>query len=145
MRVRQCRPSDPPAPVAVVQLSWPLPRASANCSVWRRGVPRSLLIRPLASARQTRAARVQPVRDGFINSMQVYPWTQGRFIKSIPPSGGSLDIAAPAGEQLVERRPVAAGDTVRWIIGDTESGSGATRRIHILVKSYVQNLKRQAN
>ena len=30
--------------------------------------------------------------------------------------------------------PVAAGDTVRWIIGDTESGSGATRQIHILVK-----------
>ncbi|WP_438827011.1 P-type conjugative transfer protein TrbG [Serratia marcescens] len=29
---------------------------------------------------------------------------------------------------------MAAGDTVRWIIGDTESGSGATRQIHILVK-----------
>jgi type IV secretion system protein VirB9 len=23
---------------------------------------------------------------------------------------------------------------VRWIIGDTESGSGATKRVHILVK-----------
>ena len=32
------------------------------------------------------------------------------------------------------RGPVAAGDTVRWIIGDTESGSGATKRVHILVK-----------
>src|SRR3546814_11423874 len=30
--------------------------------------------------------------------------------------------------------PVAAGDTVRWIIGDTVSGSGATARVHILVK-----------
>ncbi|XQZ99437.1 P-type conjugative transfer protein TrbG [Komagataeibacter rhaeticus] len=30
--------------------------------------------------------------------------------------------------------PVAAGDTVRWVIGDTESGAGATKRIHILVK-----------
>ena len=30
--------------------------------------------------------------------------------------------------------PVAAGDTVRWIIGDTESGAGAARKIHILVK-----------
>ena len=29
---------------------------------------------------------------------------------------------------------VASGDTVRWIIGDTESGAGATKRIHILVK-----------
>ena len=31
-------------------------------------------------------------------------------------------------------RAIAAGDTARWIIGDTESGSGATRRVHILVK-----------
>lgn len=29
---------------------------------------------------------------------------------------------------------MAAGDTVRWIIGDTESGAGAAKRIHILVK-----------
>jgi type IV secretion system protein VirB9 len=29
---------------------------------------------------------------------------------------------------------VAAGDTIRWIIGDTTSGTGATRRTHILVK-----------
>jgi Conjugal transfer protein/DNA methylase len=38
------------------------------------------------------------------------------------------------GEQLVGSGPVAAGDTVRWIIGDTESGAGATKRVHILVK-----------
>ena len=30
--------------------------------------------------------------------------------------------------------PIAAGDTARWIIGDTESGSGVTRRVHVLVK-----------
>ena len=30
--------------------------------------------------------------------------------------------------------PVAAGDTVRWVVGDTESGSGDTRRVHIMVK-----------
>ena len=30
--------------------------------------------------------------------------------------------------------PIAAGDTTRWIIGDTESGNGRTARVHILVK-----------
>ena len=30
--------------------------------------------------------------------------------------------------------PIAAGDTARWIIGDTESGTGSTARVHILVK-----------
>jgi P-type conjugative transfer protein TrbG len=44
------------------------------------------------------------------------------------------DIALQEGEQLVGSGPVAAGDTVRWIIGDTESGTGAARKVHILVK-----------
>jgi P-type conjugative transfer protein TrbG len=44
------------------------------------------------------------------------------------------DVALQEGEQLVGSGPVAAGDTVRWIIGDTESGAGQTKRIHILVK-----------
>jgi P-type conjugative transfer protein TrbG len=30
--------------------------------------------------------------------------------------------------------PIAAGDTARWIIGDTTSGAGRTERVHILVK-----------
>ena len=40
-------------------------------------------------------------------------------------AGQVTDIALQPGEQLVGSGPVAAGDTVRWIIGDTESGSGA--------------------
>jgi type IV secretion system protein VirB9 len=38
------------------------------------------------------------------------------------------------GEQLIGSGPVSAGDTVRWVVGDTESGSGDTRRVHIMVK-----------
>jgi P-type conjugative transfer protein TrbG len=38
------------------------------------------------------------------------------------------------GEQLVGSGPVAAGDTIRWIIGDTQSGTGPTQQVHILVK-----------
>src|SRR5690606_8628041 len=30
--------------------------------------------------------------------------------------------------------PIAAGDTARWIIGDTTSGSGNAAQVHILVK-----------
>ncbi|WP_042055809.1 P-type conjugative transfer protein TrbG, partial [Acidomonas methanolica] len=48
--------------------------------------------------------------------------------------GEITDIMLQQGEKLVGTGPVAAGDTVRWIIGDTESGAGATKRIHILVK-----------
>jgi len=48
--------------------------------------------------------------------------------------GQVTDIALQEGEQLVGSGPVAAGDTVRWIIGDTESGTGQTKRVHIEVK-----------
>jgi type IV secretion system protein TrbG len=44
------------------------------------------------------------------------------------------DIALQESEQLVGSGPVAAGDTVRWIIGDTESGAGLSRKVHILAK-----------
>ncbi|MBN8930738.1 MAG: P-type conjugative transfer protein TrbG, partial [Rhizobium pusense] len=43
-------------------------------------------------------------------------------------------IALQPGEQLVGAGPVAAGDTVRWIVADTLSGSGQTAQVHILVK-----------
>ena len=79
-------------------------------------------------------ARIQPMRDGFINAMQVYPFTQGALYQVYTAVGQITDIALQPGEQLVGSGPVAAGDTVRWIIGDTESGSGQTRQVHILVK-----------
>ncbi|PZR82533.1 MAG: P-type conjugative transfer protein TrbG [Stutzerimonas stutzeri] len=80
------------------------------------------------------AARVQPVRDGFLNAIQQFPWTDGALYQVYTAPGQVTDIALQEGEQLVGPGPVAAGDTVRWIIGDTISGSGPTARVHILVK-----------
>ena len=47
------------------------------------------------------------------------------------------DIALEPGEALVA---VASGDTVRWVIGDTSSGSGAAKRTHILIKPFASGL-----
>jgi type IV secretion system protein VirB9 len=80
------------------------------------------------------AARIEPMRDGFLNAMQVYPWTDGALYQVYAAPGQVTDIALQEGEQLVGPGPVAAGDTVRWIIGDTVSGAGPTARVHILVK-----------
>ncbi len=80
------------------------------------------------------AARIQPVRDGFINAVQVYPFSPGALYQVYASPGDITDIALQSGEQLTGSGPVAAGDTVRWIIGDTESGSGTDRKVHILVK-----------
>jgi type IV secretion system protein VirB9 len=51
--------------------------------------------------------------------------------------GRVSDIVLQAGESLVS---VAAGDTARWVIGDTASGSGAARRTHVLVKPAAAGL-----
>lgn len=80
------------------------------------------------------AARVEPSQSGYINAVQVYPWTEGALYQVYASPGRVTDIALQPGEQLAGSGPVAAGDTVRWIIGDTESGEGAARRVHILVK-----------
>lgn len=80
------------------------------------------------------AARMQPVRDGFLNAIQLYPWAEGALYQLYTAPGQVTDIALQEGEQLVGPGPVAAGDTVRWIIGDTVSGSGPGQRVHILVK-----------
>jgi len=63
-----------------------------------------------------------------------YPFSDGALYQLYAAPGQVTDISLEPGEQLVGSGPVAAGDTVRWIIGDTESGSGATKRVHILVK-----------
>jgi P-type conjugative transfer protein TrbG len=84
--------------------------------------------------RANAAARVQPTRSGYINAVQVYPFAEGALYQVYATPEQVTDIALQEGEQLVGSGPVAAGDTARWIIGDTESGVGAGKKIHILVK-----------
>ena len=80
------------------------------------------------------AARIEPRREGYFNAVQVFPYSPGGLYQVYVAPGQVTDIALEPGEQLTGSGPVAAGDTVRWIIGDTESGNGDTRRVHILVK-----------
>lgn len=80
------------------------------------------------------AARVEPRREGYYNAIQVYPWSEGALYQVYAAPGQITDIALEPGETLTGDGPIAAGDTARWIIGDTESGSGIARRIHVLVK-----------
>ncbi len=80
------------------------------------------------------AARIQPTRRGYINAVQVYPFADGALYQVYGAPGQVTDIALQEGEQLVGSGPVAAGDTVRWVIGDTESGTATAKKVHILVK-----------
>ena len=80
------------------------------------------------------AARVEPRSAGYFNAVQVFPFSPGALYQIYASPGQITDIALEPGEQLTGSGPVSAGDTVRWVVGDTESGSGDTRRVHIMVK-----------
>ncbi|WGM45862.1 hypothetical protein KOAAANKH_00726 [Brevundimonas sp. NIBR10] len=92
-------------------------------------------------ARANAAARVEPTRDGYANAMQVYAFDEGALFQVYAAPGQITDIALQPGESLSASGPVAAGDTARWIIGDTLSGSGAEARVHILVKPTRPDLR----
>jgi type IV secretion system protein VirB9 len=125
---------DPPSPVEIVELPKPLPlpgQLKPLPGTKSAPEPRDPKARVTAA---NAAARVQPVRNGFINAVQVYPFSSGALYQVYASPGQVTDVALQAGEQLVGSGPVAAGDTVRWIIGDTQSGAGEGKRVHILVK-----------
>ena len=113
---------DRPKPV-LIPPAWPVARGGETA-----GTPTGRVENANA------AARVQPRREGYFNAIQVYPWSEGALYQVYAVPGQITDIALEPGESLTGAGPIAAGDTARWIIGDTESGSGVTRRVHSLVK-----------
>ena len=83
------------------------------------------------------AARLEPVTDGYVNAIQVYPWTEGALYQVYTAPGQVTDLALAPGEQLVS---LSAGDTVRWKVAETASGSGSDQRPHVLVKPTAAKL-----
>lgn len=110
--------------------------AKARPSGKRHSRPSAL---PAARVKAANAAAVQePSGDAYVGAVQVYPWAEGALYRLYTAPEQVSDIALQPGETLVS---VAAGDTARWVIGDTSSGSGAARRTHILVKPSAAGLR----
>lgn len=118
----------PPVEVEAVPTPLPLPSQLKPLPPVEPADPR------IRIAGANAVARIQPRRAGFLNAIQQYPWTEGALYQVYAAPGQVTDIALQEGEQLVGTGPVAAGDTARWIIGDTLSGTGDGARVHILVK-----------
>ncbi|MCQ9156383.1 P-type conjugative transfer protein TrbG [Acidomonas methanolica] len=125
---------EPPKPVQVVALPEPLPLPGQLKPIPSRHAAAESMDPHQRVERANSAARIQPTRAGYLNAIQVYPFSEGALYQLYAAPGEITDIALQPGEKLVGAGPVAAGDTVRWIIGDTESGVGASKRIHILLK-----------
>ena len=89
-------------------------------------------------SRANAEARIAPTREGYVNAIQVWPFTDGALYQVYAAVGRVTVVALQPGEELVT---VASGDTVRWIVGDTSSGSGADLRVNVMVKPIRSGLK----
>ena len=132
---------EPPKPIEVVEVPklLPLPEQLKPLVSTPEDKPAAEL--PDEKARVARAnaeARVPPSREGYINAIQVWPYADGALYQVYTSPGRVTVIALQEGEELVT---VSAGDTVRWIVGDTASGAGANLRVNILVKPTRVGLK----
>jgi len=88
--------------------------------------------RPVAAA--TDAARVSARAAGWQGTTQLFVYAPGGLYQVYAAVGQVTDIMLQEGETLSDTGAVAAGDTVRWVIGEAASGSGPGRRTHILIK-----------
>lgn len=89
-------------------------------------------VRPVAAA--TDAARVSARAAGWQGATQLFVYAPGGLYQVYAAVGQVTDIMLQEGETLSDTGAVAAGDTVRWVIGEAASGSGPGRRTHILIK-----------
>lgn len=85
-----------------------------------------------AQARETSRA------DAFVGGMQIFSYAPGRVFEVWTAPLRVTTLTLGPGETITAK---AAGDTVRWQIGETTSGSGPQRRAHVLIKPLERNLE----
>lgn len=139
MTFEQATPeADPPKPVQVVEVPKVLP-LPGQLKPWpAQGGKEEKLPPEEAVAKANKAARIEPTRAGYINAIQVYPWTDGALYRLYASPEKVSTIVLQPGEELID---VSAGDTVRWVVGDTASGQGVGRRVHILIKPTLPDIQ----
>jgi len=131
---------EPPAPVEIVTVPevLPMPAQLKPLEAGHTKPASEPVDERTRVSRANAAARIAPTREGYVNAIQVWPYSDGALYQVYAAVGRVTVISLQPGEELVT---VAAGDTVRWIVGDTSSGSAADLRVNVLVKPIRSGLK----
>ena len=127
-----------PKPVEIVEVPKPLPLPGQLKAMPSKGTKGEKIAPQQAISSANQAARIEPTRGGYLNAMQIYPWTEGALYRLYASPERVSSIALQSGEELID---ISAGDTVRWVVGDTASGRGTMRRVQILVKPTLPDLQ----
>jgi len=133
--------AEPQMPIEIVEIPKvlpmpgqlkPMPATTTKSSPSEARDPQDRVVRANATA------RVEPIQKNYINATQVWPFSADALYQVYASPERITDVALQDGEELVS---VSAGDTVRWMIGDTTSGTTTNQRAHILVKPTRDDLK----
>ena len=119
-------PAAGPAPATLAAAPAPTPPPPA---------PKPRPLPPLPGAPVVRAAnaaaRSYPTADGYINSTLYYDYEAGRLYEVQTSPHFLTAILLRPGEKLLAK---AAGDTVRWVLGETAEGAGLNQQVVVLLK-----------
>ncbi|WP_024510698.1 P-type conjugative transfer protein TrbG [Bradyrhizobium sp. ARR65] len=130
--------TDPPKEVQVVETPKVLPLPGQLKPYPTKGAKGEKIPPEQAISKANKAARMEPTRAGYINAIQVYPWTEGALYRLYASPEKVSTIALQAAEELID---ISTGDTVRWVVGDSASGEGSSRRVHILIKPTLPDIQ----
>ena len=105
----------------------PVRRASA-----RRSATLAAIDRANAQARDA------PTPSAYVNSALYYDFEPGRLYTIHTSPRFLTTIQLRPGEKLIAK---AAGDTVRWVLGETQAGSGEAAQVIVFVKPIRPDLR----
>jgi type IV secretion system protein VirB9 len=123
---------------AAEEVSPPAPGGRARGRATSSREPAAPVSGRAAIAEANANARAASRADGFENGVQVFRFEPGRLYEVWTAPFRVTTLTLSPGETVTSK---AAGDTVRWQIGETTSGSGAGQRAHVLVKPLERGLE----
>lgn len=121
--------------MALVAASLVMVAASPADAQSRRGRAETP-VETLAAANS--AARQSPTRDGFVQARHVYAYQAGAIYEVYAHPSYVSTILLEPGEALTD---IAAGDTSRWLVTQTESETAEDARTVVLVKPNVSGFR----
>ena len=133
-RFHRARRLEAPPP----QRALPAPAPRIIGPILKLAPPKPPLRSRSAVARANARALLNPRAAFFREAEAIYPYLPNALYRLYAAPGEVSDIALQPGETVTA---IAAGDTVRWTIGKSTSGSAQGREVHILIKPFAAGLK----
>jgi len=88
--------------------------------------------------RANSSSRSRPTAGAYVNATLYYDYEPGRLYTVNTSPRFLTAITLRPGEKLISK---AAGDTVRWVLGETVEGVGATEQVIVVVKPIRGDLR----